>query len=93
MVDVSDQTLPGEGNDGTILEDTIAMHGTLMGRMSDIAATVGEKLAKRHQRVATIEATTGGLIGASLLSVPGSSRYFVGSMCIYSTRAAKGLVC
>lgn len=36
-----------------------------------------------------IEATTGGLIGASLLSLPGASRFFISSCVVYSGRGYK----
>lgn len=39
-----------------------------------------------------VESTAGGLITASLLSVPRASRYFGGSMTIYSASCAKALL-
>lgn len=48
------------------------------------------KALKSHaQTVAVVEATTGGLISAGLLGVSGASKYFLGSMVVYSNRGAK----
>ncbi len=46
-------------------------------------------LAERKERVATIEATSAGLIGASLVSCPGASRFFISSAVVYSGRGYK----
>ena len=53
-----------------------------------LAATVAEKLTARGHTVAVAEGSCGGLVSASLLAVPGASKYFVGGSVIY-TRAAK----
>lgn len=41
-------------------------------------------LARRGERVAVVEATSGGLVGASLLACPGASRFFVSTCVVYS---------
>ena len=53
-----------------------------------LADRVAEKLTARGDTVASAEGSCGGLISASLLAVPGASKYFVGGSVIY-TRAAK----
>jgi nicotinamide-nucleotide amidase len=54
----------------------------------DLARTVAAKLTERGETVAVAEGSCGGLVAASLLAVPGASKYFVGGSVIY-TRAAK----
>ncbi len=53
-----------------------------------LADRVAAKLKARGDTVAVAEGSCGGLISASLLAVPGASKYFVGGSVIY-TRAAK----
>jgi nicotinamide-nucleotide amidase len=52
-----------------------------------IAERIAEKLIDRRQTLAVSESSTGGLISAALLSVPGASGFFLGSCVIY-TRAS-----
>ena len=54
----------------------------------DLAERVARKLTARGDTVAIAEGSCGGLISASLLAVPGASKYFVGGSVIY-TRTAK----
>lgn len=49
-----------------------------------LAAAVGRALAKRGATMATAESCTGGMIGALMTDVPGSSGYFVGGAITYS---------
>ena len=53
-----------------------------------LADRVAAKLKARGDTVAVAEGSCGGLISASLLAVPGASKYFVGGSVIY-TRTAK----
>ena len=53
-----------------------------------LADRVAAKLRERGDTVAVAEGSCGGLISASLLAVPGASKYFVGGSVIY-TRTAK----
>lgn len=53
-----------------------------------LAHRVAAKLAERRETVGVAEGSCGGLISASLLAVPGASKYFVGGSVIY-TRTAK----
>lgn len=48
---------------------------------------VGDQLVRRGLTVAAAESITGGGIGAALTRVPGSSRYFLGSVVAYSDEA------
>lgn len=49
---------------------------------------VSEALKTRKETIAVAESTTGGLISAQLLSMPGASAYFSGGTIIY-TRASR----
>lgn len=51
------------------------------------AGALGEALLNRGATVATAESLTGGLIGAALTAVEGSSSFFLGSLVCYSTEA------
>ncbi len=49
---------------------------------------MGELLKHRRETVAVAESSTGGLISASLLSIPGASAYYAGGTVVY-TRASR----
>ncbi len=52
-----------------------------------IAEKIAAKLIERRQTIAVAESSTGGLISASLLAVPGASAYFLGSAVVYTRDA------
>jgi len=56
-----------------------------------IAEKIAVHLIERRQTIAVAESSTGGLISASLLAVPGASAYFLGSAVVY-TRDARRLL-
>src|SRR5450432_3623026 len=56
-----------------------------------IAEQIAAKLIERRQTIAVAESSTGGLISAALLAVPGASAYFLGSAVVY-TRDARRLL-
>jgi nicotinamide-nucleotide amidase len=57
-----------------------------------IAEQIAAKLIARKQTIAVAESSTGGLISASLLAVPGASAYFLGSAVVYTRDARRILV-
>ena len=60
----------------------------LMGK----AQKIGAILKSRGQTVAVSESSAGGLISASLLSVPGASAYFLGGGVVYTRIARSALL-
>jgi nicotinamide-nucleotide amidase len=57
-----------------------------------IAEQIAAKLIERRQTVAVAESSTGGLISAALLAVPGASAYFLGSAVVYTRDARRILM-
>src|ERR1700758_1116124 len=62
-----------------------------MKELIGIAEQVAAKLVARKQTIAVAESSTGGVISAALLSVPGASAYFLGGGVVY-TRDARRLL-
>ena len=56
------------------------------------ARAVAALLVAHGQRVAVAESSTGGLISAALLAVPGASAYFLGGGVVYTPRARHRLL-
>jgi PncC family amidohydrolase len=56
-----------------------------------LAEAIAARLKARGETIAVAESSTGGLISAALLAVPGASAYFLGGAVAY-TRAAKKLL-
>lgn len=57
------------------------------GNHDDMTGALGELLRAKGLTVAAAESLTGGLMGAELSRVPGSSDFFLGSIVTYSTEA------
>src|SRR3979490_462533 len=57
-----------------------------------IAEQIAARLIARRQTVAVAESSTGGLISAALLAVPGASGYFLGSAVVYTRDARRTLM-
>ena len=56
------------------------------------ALLVAERLKERRETVAIAESSTGGLISAALLAVPGASAYFLGGAVVYTQTARRALL-
>ena len=63
-----------------------------MDRMTELGAALGQLLKDRGESIAIAESSTGGLVSAALLSVPGASEYFMGGGVIYTRAARCGLL-
>jgi PncC family amidohydrolase len=60
--------------------------------LSGLAERVAARLMARRETVAVSESSTGGLVSACLLSIPGASAYFMGGGVIYTQTARRGLL-
>jgi PncC family amidohydrolase len=63
-----------------------------MKELVTIAEQIAAKLTLRRESIAVAESSTGGLISAALLAVPGASAYFLGSAVVYTRDARRILM-
>ncbi|NLS74026.1 CinA family protein [Bradyrhizobium brasilense] len=63
-----------------------------MNALTSIAEQIAAKLIANKQTIAVAESSTGGLISASMLAVPGASAYFLGGGVIYTRDARRALM-
>jgi nicotinamide mononucleotide (NMN) deamidase PncC len=61
-------------------------------KLEFMARDLGDALKERSETIAVSESSTGGLISAALLSVPGASAYFLGAGVIYTGAARHALL-
>lgn len=60
--------------------------------LSTLASDIGGQLKSRGETIAVAESSSGGLISAALLSIPGASTYFRGGGVIYTREARSALL-
>src|SRR5579864_1764833 len=58
-----------------------------MEALDALAAELGARLKAAGQTVAVAESSSGGLISAALLGVPGASKYYLGGAVVYTGKA------
>lgn len=63
-----------------------------MTTLASLAEKIAARLIVRKEKIAIAESSTGGLISAALLAVPGASAYFVGGAVIYTMTARLALL-
>jgi PncC family amidohydrolase len=63
-----------------------------MQSLLPIAEKIAARLIERRETIAIAESSTGGLIAAALLSMPGASAYFVGGAVVYTKVARAALL-
>ena len=56
------------------------------------AERLAQRLKAREQTIAVAESSSGGLLSAALLAVPGASAYFLGGAVVYTARARMRLL-
>jgi PncC family amidohydrolase len=63
-----------------------------MKDLVDLADKVAAILTERKQTIAIAESSTGGLISAALVAVPGASAYFLGGGIVYTRQSRRLLL-
>src|SRR5579863_8418898 len=63
-----------------------------MKMLLSLAEAIAPRLIARRETIAIAESSTGGLIAAALLAVPGASAYFLGGAGVYTKSARAALL-
>ena len=63
-----------------------------MQALLPLAEAIGARLKARGETLAVAESSTGGLISAALLAVPGASAYFLGGAVVYTRQSRRELL-
>jgi nicotinamide-nucleotide amidase len=59
----------------------------VIDELEALAAEIGAALRARGEKIAVAESSSGGLISAALLSVPGASAFYLGGAVVYTPKA------
>src|SRR5713226_6645114 len=85
--------LAGQARDpAAIVKKNLPQELRVMKDLVAVAEKIAAKLIARRQTIAVAESSTGGLISASLLAVPGASAYFLGGAVVYTRDARRILM-
>ncbi|HEY9219396.1 MAG TPA: CinA family protein, partial [Phenylobacterium sp.] len=63
-----------------------------MDELTRLAEAIGAELKARGETVAVAESSSGGLISAALLGVPGASKYYIAGAVVYTGKARMALL-
>lgn len=63
-----------------------------MQSLMPLAEKIAARLIERKETIAIAESSTGGLIAAALLAVPGASAYFIGGAVVYTKTSRAALL-
>ncbi len=63
-----------------------------MKALLPLAETIAQRLIARRDTIAVAKSSTGGLVAAALLAVPGASAYFLGGAVVYTKSARAALL-
>lgn len=58
-------------------------------KLNDLSKTVGKLLTRKKLTISVCESCTGGMLGGIITTIPGSSKYFVGGIIVYSNRVKR----
>jgi nicotinamide-nucleotide amidase len=63
-----------------------------MPDLTPLAQPVADRLKERKETISVTESSTGGLISAGLLAIPGASAYFMGGSVVYTLPSRKKIL-
>ena len=63
-----------------------------MQSLQPLAGKIAARLIERRETIAVAESSTGGLVAAALLAVPGASAYVIGAAVVYTKAARAALL-
>jgi nicotinamide-nucleotide amidase len=63
-----------------------------MQQLLPLAEKIGDILKTRHETIGVAESSSGGLISAALLTVPGASAYYLGGAVVYTLQSRRALL-